>query len=78
MTWANNGLPTYIAVSGSKAARLPEAGGSVQVGDTLKTAACGIKYGFQRHGVVFNRTLVDTVYIFLVVARSGILKHDAP
>jgi len=51
-------LPTYIAVSGSKAARLPEAGGSVQVGDTLKTAACGIKYGFQRHGVVFNRTLV--------------------
>ena len=63
MTWANNGLPTYIAVSGSKAARLPEAGGSVQVGDTLKTAECGIKYGFQRHGVVFNRTLVE-FYIY--------------
>jgi hypothetical protein len=59
MTWANKGLPTYIAISSSrKAGRLHEGLCAVQVGDTMKISVCDVKYGFQSHGIVFNRTLV--------------------
>ncbi len=44
MSWANSVLPTYIAISSSgEAARLHESLFAVQVGDTMKISACGIK-----------------------------------
>ena len=43
MIWANKVLPMYIAISGSKAARLHEVLFAVQVGDTFKTSKCGVK-----------------------------------